>query len=190
MTLRLVHSQESIVHGTSLPRIYAPLAGVIVVGLIGQSGAGKDELAKIIIRSCPGAERFGFSDGLSYRARLDGRMAERNPRLLQDEAKGIEREAFLNAMYFAIKDRAPRVAVVTGIRAHDEAEMIRGMGGRIVRVRRVERDGRPYVNPDRDPNHPIEQLIPKIAADTEIVATSGDLHTLEMMAAQLVPAAA
>jgi hypothetical protein len=177
------------VQGRSLlPRPYPAIPGVTVIGLVGQSGHGKDEVAKMLIRNCPGTERFGFSDGISYRARLNGEMVERNPTFLQPISSGIAREHFLNAMYYAISDRKPTVAVITGIRAPDEAELIRSMGGRIVRVRRVDREGRPYVNPDRDSTHPIEQMIPKIHADAEIVATSGDFVTLEMMAKQLLAA--
>ncbi len=170
------------------PREYPPIAGVQVIGFVGAARHGKDELAKMIMRSNIGAERFAFSDLLAAHLRLIGAMTTRDTAKLQRAGIEVDRDCLCRAMYGWIEDKAPAFALVTGIRYASDADLIRAMGGRIISVKRIEADGRPFVDPDRDPNHPIETFIPAIRHDVEVIACSGDLCTLEMMAARLVAA--
>ena len=161
---------------------YRPIEGVrLTLAMIGHARHGKDEAAKMLLRILPGAERFALSDALSVECRVHHGMGHRDPRVLQDVGMKFraEREGvWLRCLYHAIEDRRPEVAVITGVRFHDEAQMVRDMGGRIVRIVRTER-GQRYVSPDRNPNHAAEREIDALHADTDIVAESGDMQGLE-----------
>lgn len=162
---------------------FGPIDGVRVVGVCGASRHGKDTLAQFLIELVPGAERFSFSDLLSAKERIDGRMRARDPRHLQDLNKTTIRANLVAAMYYAIADRRPKLAIVTGVRKPDEVAMIRQMGGIMLRVVRTERDGRIFQTTDRDPNHPIEQEIGALPADLMVAAPSGDMAALRNFAA-------
>jgi len=149
---------------------YAPIPNVIVIGITGRARHGKDTLAIELLKDFSGAERFAFSDGLSAYCRATGKMTERDPRVLQEEGTRLrmEREnVWLDVLYGAIQDRAPRIAIITGVRFPNEAQMIRDMGGVIVRVTRYDADGRLYCADDRDPNHASEAALDSIIADVE-----------------------
>lgn len=178
---------KTTMHGSTTGQtvVRPPIDGVKVLGITGHAGHGKDMLAKFLLRAVPGSERFAFSDALSAKLRLERRMWRRNPPQLQHMMDEVSREGVRDAVYFAIDDKRPPLAIVTGVRFYDEVEMIRGMGGSVVRVRRVDEDDRPYVSPDRDPKHPVEQHIPNLPVDAEVVAKSGDHACLEMIAKRL-----
>lgn len=161
---------------------YIPIDGVCVVGITGAARHGKDSIAQILIELVPGAERFSFSDLLSAKERIDGRMTARDPRHLQELVKTTHRPNLVSAMYHAILDRRPKLAIVTGVRKSDEVAMIKALGGVLLKVLRTERDGRIYQTADRDPNHPIEQEIAQLPADLMVAAPSGDLETLRRFA--------
>jgi hypothetical protein len=108
-------------------------------------------------------------------------MAVRDPRILQDVGMRFREShsgVWLDALYGAIEDRQPAVALVTGVRFPDEAALIRSMGGRLLRVVRVTPDGSVYVSDDRDPSHRVEAEIDRLQADAVITAISGDLDGL------------
>jgi hypothetical protein len=137
----------------------------------------------MLLRLIPGAERFAFSDALAVECRVHHGMTKRDPALLQrigmarrDAQPGV----WIDALYGAIADRQPEVAVITGVRFHDEAEMIRAIGGHLIRVERVDSHGQRYVTDDRDPNHAAEQQIDSLKCDAMLVANSGDLRGLEL----------
>jgi hypothetical protein len=141
---------------------YQPLDGVAVVGITGAARSGKDELARAIIRNYSGAERFAFSDSVAAIARARYFMGTRDAWLLQEigtlyrSTRGTE--VWLRCLYGAIADRRPRLAVVTGIRYPEEANMIRQMGGRLVAV--VRPNAPPLT--DRDPSHESEAHIKEL----------------------------
>jgi hypothetical protein len=169
--------------------MFRPIAGVEVVGLVGHGRHGKDSLAKFLMRLVPGAERFAFSDAIAAYARALGAMSARDPKLMQVigwDRRQANPDVWLQALYGAIADRAPSLAIVTGVRFRDEAQMIREMGGRIVRVVRLEPDGQPFRDPGRAWDHPTEREIPLIPHDVEIVAQSGDMGRLEALAGSLL----
>lgn len=162
---------------------YPPIHGVKrVIGLCGHARAGKDTVAKMLLRLLPGAERYAFSDALSAYCRVHHGMVRRKPALLQDVGMALRETRpgiWLDALYGAIQDRQPDVAVITGVRFADEADLVRAMGGTLVRVIRTEPDGSRHVTDDRDPNHKAEADIDLLDVDAVIAATSGDMAGLE-----------
>jgi hypothetical protein len=168
---------------------YAPIPGVkLVVGITGAARHGKDEAARQLLKMFPGAERFAFSDALSVEARVHHGMTKRDPQLLQNVGMRMREthpRVWLDCVYRAIEDRQPEVAIVTGVRFHDEANMIRDMGGRILRIVRVD-NGVRYISPDRNPNHPAERTIDELHHDFEIVTGSGDMTSLSVALRQFV----
>lgn len=160
-----------------------------VVGICGHARHGKDALALALLRVCPGAERFAFSDAIAAYARVTGVMTARDPRVLQEVGWAMRQrspDVWKLALYWAIVDRAPRLAIVTGVRFLDEASLIRQMGGQIVRVRRVLADGSAFVDADRDRDHPVEREIEAIGFDLHVTVREGELARLDEYAAQLV----
>lgn len=168
---------------------YQPIAGTTVVGLVGRSRHGKDSIAKAMLQMTPGAERFAFSDAIATYARVSGEMAERDPRVLQDVGWRLRQQfpdVWLRSLYWAIRDRQPVLAVVTGVRFQDEAELIAAMGGTLVRVKRLEADGTLYQSADRDPNHEVERQIDGLACRHECQIGNGNLEMIPRAAAWLL----
>jgi hypothetical protein len=163
-------------------RDYRPVPGVRVIGLCGHARHGKDEAARRLLRYLPGAERFAFSDALAVEARVHHGMGRRDPRVLQDVGMAFRESrpgVWLDALYGAIEDRTPDVAIVTGVRFQDEAALIRSMGGTLLRVVRLAEDGSRFVSPDRPANHRAEAEIDLLDAEHAIVART--LLELEQM---------
>ena len=172
--------------------IWQPIEGVRVLGITGRARAGKDTLAREIIRRIPGAERFAFSDGVAAVERavpwLADPMTTRDPRRLQARGE-LERQkdpyVWLRVTYGAIQDRRPVLAIITGLRTPAEVDLVRGMGGLVVRVRREGPQGH-YVATDRDPDHPIERQIESLAATYEVIIQDGHADTMMPSAATWV----
>lgn len=147
---------------------WEPIPGVLVVGITGRARHGKDELARALLRHITGAERFAFSDAVAAVARSLQLMGHRDPRVLQDvgtRLRQVEPETWLRCLYHAIQDKAPGVAIITGVRYPNEAAMIREMGGHLVAV---ERPYAPALT-DRDPAHPVEQQIDQLISQADTV---------------------
>jgi hypothetical protein len=168
---------------------YRPIPGVTVLGISGKSRHGKDSLAQEIIKLRPGAERFGFSDAISVYARVSGEMSERDPVVLQRVGWAMRQTkptVWLDALYGTISDRRPALALVTGVRFKDEVELIRAMGGTLVRIVRILPDRSEYVSPDRPADHPVEQQIDGLYCEREIVINDRNLAMIANAAAWLL----
>lgn len=168
---------------------YAPIPGVTVLGLVGHARAGKDTLAQALIKLRPGAERFGFSDAISVYARASGQMAARDPVVLQKVGWAMRQarpSVWLDALYGTISDRAPALAIVTGVRFEDEAALIRAMGGSLVRMIRMLPNGSHYVSPDRPHDHPVEREIDRLYCEREIIINDGNFPMIDRSAAWLL----
>jgi hypothetical protein len=77
-------------------------------------------------------------------------MTQKDAPLLQRlglEAREHDPEVWLRAVYWAIEDARPAIAVITDVRFENEAEFVRGMGGTLVRVSRVIRGRRALRGP-------------------------------------------
>lgn len=160
---------------------YPPIAGVSVLGITGAARHGKDTLACALMALISGSERFAFSDAVSAVARAKHGMTTRDPRELQRVGMAYRKDdpsVWLRCLYGAIEDRSPRLALVTGVRFPDEADMIREMGGHIIKVVRTEPDGSYFVDPHRDANAEVERSIDRIAFAQEVIARSGDIQSI------------
>lgn len=155
---------------------YDPIDGTLVIGLTGRARHGKDLAAEIIASVAPGARRYAFSDAIAAHARVLGLMTARDPVILQQvgyDARLTNPKVWIDAVYGAICDHAPPVAIVTGVRFPDEAELVRGMGGFIIKSVRVDADGQPFTSGDRDAAHPTETAIDGIAPDYVVANVTG-----------------
>lgn len=162
---------------------FDPIPGVKkVYGLIGHARHGKDEAAKTMIRLMPGAERYAMSNGVSALSRVLGVMQERDPEVLQRVGMWMrdrDESAWLRVMYGAIADARPEVAIITGIRFPNELDMVRSMGGTIVKIVRLNADSTHYVSTDRPRNSRAEQEIDALDYDACVVAvTKAELDQL------------
>ena len=157
---------------------FVAIPGVRMIGITGRARSGKDELAKAILRLVAGAERFAFSDAVAAVARTAGMMRTRDAAVLQrigTQMREVDPDIWCLALYGAIDDRRPDVAIVTGVRYTNEHAMIRAMGGRLIGVRRP---GAPALT-DRDPGHPVEQGIDALVAEADTVIEAQELKTVE-----------
>lgn len=158
---------------------FDPIPGTAVLAFTGRARHGKDTAARIIVESFGvDAHRFAFSDAISAYARVAAGMTARDPVLLQAigyEMRQGRPDVWLGALYGAIADRQPRLALITGVRFQDEADLVRRMGGVLIRVARVDADGAPFLATDRDNDHATERFIDGLVADREVTNVSGRL---------------
>jgi hypothetical protein len=120
--------------------------------------------------------RYTFSDAIASYARIQGVMLHRDPSTLQKVGMALRAttpSVWVDCVYWAMVDHQPPIAVIAGVRFPEEADMIRAVGGKILRVERFNRDGTVYVKGDRDENHPAEGGLQYVAPD-EIVRNDQD----------------
>ena len=155
---------------------YAPIPGVRVLGLTGAARHGKDTAAAAIVAVTPGAKVYALSDAISVVCRVFHGMTRRDPPLLQRvgfDQRLHDPAVWLDALYWKIDEDRPPLAIITGVRFPDEADMVRFMGGTVIRIRRVTDHGLPYTATDRDPAHPVEQHMQGIPVADEWLNEDG-----------------
>lgn len=155
---------------------YEPIEGTLVIGLTGHARHGKDLAASIIANHVPGAMAFAISDLIAAHARAIGAMGKRDPSVLQKigyAARQRNPRVWLDALYYAIQDRRPPLALVAGVRFPDEAELVRSAGGYVIRIDRWNADGTPFMSGDRDASYPTETAINGVAPDYKIDNVTG-----------------
>ena len=140
--------------------MYAPIPGVTVIGLGHKARQGKDTVAGFIQDELGSkAERLPFAEDLYAVCRIMFDMREKDPKLLQLVGTEIFRRKdpniWVNSVYQKLKDRKPRVALITDCRFPNEAEFVKQMGGTLVKIER-ETDGKPHRDPNRPETHPSE----------------------------------
>jgi hypothetical protein len=148
----------------------------LVIGFTGKARHGKDLACELIAGIVPGARRYAFSDGIAAYARALGLMTARDPSVLQRVGLDVRDRnvtAWLDVVRGAIADHAPTLALISGVRYPNEAEMIRALGGYIVRVVRTNEDGSPFVSGDRDQAFVTETVMDGIAPDYQIDNVTG-----------------
>lgn len=159
-----------------MTRRYAPIPGVRVIGFTGKARHGKDTLALELMKRWPGAERFAFSDAIAAHLRARGLMKERDPRVMVQHGMAIRNEnpwVWTDALYYALQDRRPAVALVTGVRMDTEVQMVRDCGGTLVRVVRED-----FIAGDRDPAHRTETE--QGGFDVDYIITAKDVLELRI----------
>jgi len=65
------------------------------------------------------------------------------------------------------------VALIPNLRYQNEAKMVRNLGGVVVKVSALNKDGSPYISKDRDPNDPSETQLLHLSSDYTITAQVG-----------------
>ena len=160
---------------------YAPIPGVRVLGLTGAARHGKDTAAAAVAACVPGAKLYALSDAISVVCRVFHGMTRRDPGLLQRvgfDQRLLTPSVWLDALYWKIDEDRPSLAIITGVRFPDEADMVHLMGGTVIRVRRVTDHGLPYQATDRNLAHPVEQSMSGIPVAAEWLNTDGHPEAL------------
>ncbi len=144
--------------------MYDRLGATLVIGFGHRARQGKDSAARFIVEAYPRVDivRFGFADALRALCRVQYAMTEKDAPLLQRvgvSMRGYDPEVWVRALYWTIRERKPDVALITDARFPNEAAMIKGLGGFMVKVERRLRDGSPYRADDRDPYHESETAL-------------------------------
>lgn len=158
--------------------IFDPIPGVRVLGIIGHAGAGKDEAASAIAAAVPGARVYGMSDAISVVARVTHGMTTRDRTTLRRlglEARESDSSVWCRALYWLIDEHRPTLAIITGIRFEDEAQMVREMGGTLLRVRRLNLDLTEHHAEDADSSCATESGVDALEDDGTALNFTGSL---------------
>jgi hypothetical protein len=150
---------------------WSSVDGVSVIGITGHARHGKDTLAQALMAVRPGAERWALSDAVAVVARVYHGMGARDAWTLQTVGTAmrmIDPSVWLRCVHGAIADKRPPLAVITGVRYPDEAQMVRDMGGVIVGIGRASA---PALI-DRDPSHVVESHIDQLLSTADLVYTA------------------
>lgn len=78
------------------------------------------------------------------------------------------------------------IALITDTRFPNEAQAIKDLGGYCVNVTRVNKDGSPFVDPSRDPNHLSETALDGWPWDFKMVLPSGSVALIGELAVTYV----
>lgn len=161
---------------------YEALPKTMVLALGHTARAGKDSAAQVLIETAPrDTVRFAFADALYAYCRVVRGMTAKDATLLQHvgvEFRESDPETWIRVVYWAIRDRQPKVAVITDCRFPNELAFVRAMGGVTLKMERLNADGSRFVAPDRDPQHVSEVALAEAEWDETVRVTSGDMLTL------------
>lgn len=145
--------------------MFDPIEGVFVIGVGHKARHGKDTTANHIVRQTRGQARImSYADDVYALARQLG-MQGKDAGVLQalgtDVGRRIDEHRWTKSIYNNILVKRPPIVVIPDVRFLNEVEMIREMGGVVIKVHRVQKDGTPFVATDRNPNHPSEVELDK-----------------------------
>jgi hypothetical protein len=146
-----------------------PIDGTFVVAFGNKAGSGKSQAANHIHRLYPAlTERFAFADAIRMYCGIVHGMTEKDGKLLQDVGQRLRSSnpnVLTREMYRQIREKQPRVALITDLREPDEADFVKQLGGVTVNVVRLDRDGQRYIHPSRDACHINETALDDYAFD-------------------------
>lgn len=169
----------------TLPTLTMP-----IVGLGHKARQGKDVVAARLARNITAAGRrplvLPFAAPLKYFCRILG-MTTKDGALLQhigtDILRTKEPGIWFRSWAWTVDEERPDVVIVPDVRFPNEADFLLGLGARLVKVTRLEPDGRPYRAPDRPADHPSEVGLDGYQGWTDqVAAASGDTRALERFA--------
>ena len=166
--------------------IYEPIPGTAVIGIGHRARHGKDSLAAILLNEVKGARRYSFADDLKALARILG-MDTKNGPVLQalgtDVCRSLDPDFWTKRAYWKLQEERPKMAIFPDVRFPNEVAMIRGMGGIVIKVLRLNADDSPFVASDRPADHPSETALDDYEAwDYCVVARTGELHLFPAIA--------
>jgi hypothetical protein len=168
---------------------FQPIPGTFVLGVSGKARHGKDTFARALLEQRPDlVQRFAFADALKTFCRVRHGMTRKDAPLLQRIGvleRATDLEVWIRAVYWAIEEARPTIAVITDLRFENEAALVKALGGMLVRVRRWNADGSPYVDPSRDPNHPSETNLDGYQG-WNLVVDASDTATVQRAAGQVL----
>lgn len=171
---------------------YAPIPGTAVIGLGHKARQGKDSVANFLIDKLGSkALRLGFADALYAVARVEHGMTTKDPKLLQYLGTEVFRqkdpEVWIRTLYHTALDRKPAVLIIPDVRFPNEAAFVKGLGGILVKVARVNEDGTPFRDPNRPENHPSESSLDGFQGwDFQFSTNSGNMGYLKFAAGVLL----
>lgn len=153
--------------------MFPRLTDTIIIGLGHKARHGKDSAARILIEHYPAlVRRYGFADDLYAVARVTKGMTAKDPVLLQTlgvEYRDRDLNTWIRSLYWKLATDQPRIAVITDVRFRNEAKFIRDQGGLLIRISRLDGDGKPFVDQSRPADHPSETDLDAYPWDTTIV---------------------
>jgi len=155
---------------------YAPIPGVLVLGIGHKAHHGKDTCAQAMVESAPAdVLRIGFADALYDYCRIEFGMKTKDAYLLQKVGTNLRAEnpqVWIDAVYWKIVEKKPKVVVISDLRHLNEAQFIKDLRGYTIKVERLVGET-PYQAGDRDPNHVSEVQLDGYSFDLTI--TNRDL---------------
>lgn len=167
---------------------WEPIKGTTIIGIGHKARQGKDTAANYL-RDNFGAVKFSFANGLYTVARALFGMTEKDAPLLQALGTEVGRrndsDRWVRTLYYQIKDECPRIAVIPDCRFPNEADFVKQLGGFMIKVVRLDKNGERFVAPDRSHDHPSEVALDDYTDwDSVIVSTDGDIEGLQQAAAE------
>jgi hypothetical protein len=161
---------------------YEAIPGVLVLGLGHKARHGKDTAAQAMLSARPAdVLRVGFADALYDYCRVEHGMTTKDAPLLQRvgvEMRQRNPQTWINAVYWKLLDKRPKIAVIPDVRFLNEAMFIHSMGGVTIKVERRNEDDTLFRADDRDWNHVSEIQLDGYSWDLTITNRTGQLGTL------------
>ena len=173
---------------------------MLLIGVTGRAEAGKTTTSKAILREAAKknlrAESFEISSYVMADAVQQGLIRnvvreDLEPNEVQQlVAVGMKRRSenpghWISLLYDDIMAKKPDVALIPNLRFLDEADFVRSLGGKIIRVKSYVVDGVEFISPTRNANHISEVQHHQIQADHFIVVQRGENQLLARQAATL-----
>ena len=174
---------------------------MLLLGLTGRARSGKSSAAKGLVRAAEAkglaAKIFELSDYVLADLKTNGLIPKSATREdLKDNVgllvqRGMSRRAededyWVDLLRSDLLTQKPNVAIIPNVRFLNEADFIDSLGGSLVRVKAIVRDGIEFISPDRNPNHESETSTYQIDADYFLTVKKGQTKLLEAQAGTLL----
>lgn len=170
----------------------SPFKDSLVIGFGHKARHGKDFAAESILRDANVPIRvIRFAESLYSYCRIAFGMRKKDPHLLQTVGTEVLRyrdpDIFVRVLYDTLVENPAEVVLIPDVRFPNEVQMIKDVGGYVVKVVRLQNENAgyftPYVSKDRDPNHPSETALDSFLDwDARIIARDGNVTGLAQQA--------
>ena len=142
-----------------------------------------------LISKEPRVQQFRFAEALYDEARTLYGMIGKDAPLLQrigSERRAQDEYYWVKQVFNQIERSQPDIALISDVRYLNEANFIKGVGGYLVNVARLNADGTPFVADDRPANHPSEVELDEYNWDYRIIAHTGEAAVVGEVAVTIV----